>query len=163
MDLAAGPDRPWREHRSERNADRTSTGSTPGTSHRRPGASGRCPAFRTNLYPLGSEKTALAGQPGWAQVGPSAWRRGDAAAWHGARWGVVAVSPVLVGRAAEIAVLGESWALARGGGPGLGGRGAASGAGGCVLAGPGRRTGGWGYSCAMVLIESVARRRPGQV
>src|SRR5215472_2779895 len=31
--------------------------------------------------------------------------------------GVVAVSPVLVGRAAEIAVLGESWALARGGSP----------------------------------------------
>jgi DNA-binding CsgD family transcriptional regulator len=30
---------------------------------------------------------------------------------------VVAVSPVLVGRAAEIAVLGESWALARGGSP----------------------------------------------
>ncbi len=31
--------------------------------------------------------------------------------------GVVAVSPVLVGRAAEIAVLGESWARARGGSP----------------------------------------------
>src|SRR5215471_11337595 len=31
--------------------------------------------------------------------------------------GVVAVSPVLVGRAAEIAVLGESWALARDGSP----------------------------------------------
>src|SRR5215831_7282820 len=31
--------------------------------------------------------------------------------------GVVAVSPVLVGRAAEIAVLGESWTLARGGSP----------------------------------------------
>jgi len=30
---------------------------------------------------------------------------------------VVAVSPVLVGRAAEVAVLGESWALARGGSP----------------------------------------------
>src|SRR5580692_3914672 len=40
MDLAAGPDRHWYEHRYER-ADRTSTGSTPGTSHRRPGASGR--------------------------------------------------------------------------------------------------------------------------
>ena len=31
--------------------------------------------------------------------------------------GVAAVSPVLVGRAAEIAVLHESWALARGGSP----------------------------------------------
>src|SRR5215471_13289527 len=41
MDLAASPDRHWHEHRDERNADRTSTGSTPGTSHRRPGASGR--------------------------------------------------------------------------------------------------------------------------
>src|SRR5215472_12810593 len=41
MDLAAGPDRHWYEHRDERNAERTSTGSTPGTSHRRPGASGR--------------------------------------------------------------------------------------------------------------------------
>src|SRR5215470_6922557 len=41
MDLAAGPDRHWYEHRDERNADRTSTGSTPGTSHRQPGASGR--------------------------------------------------------------------------------------------------------------------------
>jgi uncharacterized protein len=41
MDLAAGPDRHWHEHRYERNADRTSTGSTPGTSHWRPGASGR--------------------------------------------------------------------------------------------------------------------------
>jgi predicted ATPase len=30
---------------------------------------------------------------------------------------VVAVSPVLVGHAAEIAVLGESWALAAGGSP----------------------------------------------
>ena len=30
---------------------------------------------------------------------------------------MVAVSPVLVGRAAEIAVLGESWALARSGSP----------------------------------------------
>ena len=30
---------------------------------------------------------------------------------------MVAVSPVLVGRAAEIAVLGESWARARGGSP----------------------------------------------
>ena len=38
-------------------------------------------------------------------------------AWHRACWGVVAVSPVLVGRAAEVAVLGESWALARGGSP----------------------------------------------
>jgi len=41
MDLAAGPDRHWYEHRCERNADRTSTGSTPGTSHRRSGGSGR--------------------------------------------------------------------------------------------------------------------------
>src|SRR5215467_11652813 len=41
MDLAAGPDRHWHEHRYNRNADRTSTGSTPGTSHRRPGASDR--------------------------------------------------------------------------------------------------------------------------
>jgi predicted enzyme related to lactoylglutathione lyase len=41
MDLAAGPDRHWYEHRDERNADRTSTGSTPGTSHRRLGAGGR--------------------------------------------------------------------------------------------------------------------------
>src|SRR5215467_6572671 len=41
MDLAAGPDRPWYEHRYERNAVRTSTGKTPGTSHRRPGAGGR--------------------------------------------------------------------------------------------------------------------------
>src|SRR5215510_16350632 len=41
MDLAAGPDRHWHEHRYERTADRTSTGSTPGTSPRRPGASGR--------------------------------------------------------------------------------------------------------------------------
>ena len=31
--------------------------------------------------------------------------------------GVAAVSPVLVGRAAEVAALGESWALARGGAP----------------------------------------------
>src|SRR5262249_30762576 len=31
--------------------------------------------------------------------------------------GMVAVSPVLVGRAAEITALGESWALARGGSP----------------------------------------------
>ncbi len=30
---------------------------------------------------------------------------------------MAAVSPVVVGRAAEIAVLGESWALARGGSP----------------------------------------------
>src|SRR5262249_24449150 len=41
MDLAAGPDRHWHEHRDERTADRTSTGSTPGTSHRRPGPGGR--------------------------------------------------------------------------------------------------------------------------
>src|SRR6516165_28238 len=41
MDLAAGPDRHWHEHRDERTADRTSTGSPPGTSHRRPGAGGR--------------------------------------------------------------------------------------------------------------------------
>src|SRR5215471_15497176 len=41
MDLAADPDRHWYEHRCERNAERTSTGSTPGTSHRRPGAGGR--------------------------------------------------------------------------------------------------------------------------
>src|SRR5215472_3120204 len=40
-----------------------------------------------------------------------------AAAGRGHAGGVVAVSPVLVGRAAEIAVLGESWALARGGSP----------------------------------------------
>jgi len=31
--------------------------------------------------------------------------------------GMAAVSPVLVGRAAEVAALGESWALARGGSP----------------------------------------------
>ncbi len=42
---------------------------------------------------------------------------GDAAPGTGHAGGVVAVSPVLVGRAAEIAVLGESWALARGGSP----------------------------------------------
>src|SRR5499427_9028508 len=41
MDLAASPDRHWHEHCYERNADRTPTGGTPGTSHRRPGASGR--------------------------------------------------------------------------------------------------------------------------
>src|SRR6516164_8666614 len=41
MDLAAGPDRHSYEHRYERNADRTSTGGTPGTSHRRPVAGGR--------------------------------------------------------------------------------------------------------------------------
>src|SRR6516165_8153196 len=41
MDLAAGPDRHWHEHRYKRTADRTSTGRTPGTSHRRPGAGGR--------------------------------------------------------------------------------------------------------------------------
>src|SRR5215470_46539 len=41
------------------------------------------------------------------------------ARWPGAghAGGVAAVSPVLVGRAAEVAVLGESWALARGGSP----------------------------------------------
>ena len=41
------------------------------------------------------------------------------ARWPGAGHAgrVAAVSPVLVGRAAEIAVLGESWALARGGSP----------------------------------------------
>ena len=52
------------------------------------------------------------------RAGPSgvAGGAGDAAAWHRACWGV-AVSPVLVGRAAEIVVLGESWALARGGSP----------------------------------------------
>src|SRR6516225_3032804 len=41
MDLAAGPDRHWHEYRYERTADKTSTGGTPGTSHRRPGAGGR--------------------------------------------------------------------------------------------------------------------------
>jgi DNA-binding CsgD family transcriptional regulator len=40
------------------------------------------------------------------------WRPGT-----GHAGGVVAVSPVLVGRAAEVAALGESWALARGGAP----------------------------------------------
>src|SRR5215472_6377805 len=53
------------------------------------------------------------------RCGPPPWVGGslEGAPGTGHAGGVVAVSPVLVGRAAEIAVLGESWALARGGSP----------------------------------------------
>ena len=85
MDLAAGPDRHWHEHRYERTADRTSAGSTPGTSHRRPGA-GRAHFMRSCCSGGRSwPGAALAAIWLWTWVRP--WAGGSSSARRGVRCG----------------------------------------------------------------------------